>query len=152
MAQTDRQSDRQTMSVIELSWTAKKIVSSLLEYMVFNIMQFISNFFLGIQKVAKSVFVVVQLHFSGNSINIQQNFFYSKIGMKNKLMIPFIKQSHHRTNIFAKIWEQITLHMQEYEKLEFFILGSITCSLLYGREVWKYYTRLLIEISPQTNN
>ena len=71
------------MSVIELSWTAKKIVSSLLEYMVFNIMQFISNFFLGIQKVAKSVFVVVQLHFSGNSINIQQNFFYSKIGMKN---------------------------------------------------------------------
>ena len=143
------------MSVIELSWTAKKVVSSLLEYMVFNIMQFISNFTLGIQKVAKSVFVDVQLRFSGNSIYIQQNFFYSKIGMKNKLMIPFIKQSHpirNRTNIFAIIREPITLHMQENEKLEFFNLGSITCSLLYGREVWKYYIRLLIEISPQKNN
>ena len=47
----------------------KKVMNIVFEYGV-NMTQFICNFFLGIQKVARSVFVVVQLHFSGNSIYI----------------------------------------------------------------------------------
>ena len=70
------------MSVIELSWTAKKVVSSLLEYMVFNIMQFISNFFLGIQKVAKSVFVVVQFTFQETPFTFNRISFTAKSVLK----------------------------------------------------------------------
>ena len=84
----------------------KKVVSGLFEYgqNAVHILFFFSEY-----KRLKGVFLLL---FTFNSKN----------GLKNKLIIVFIKQLHptkNRTNIFAIMWEPITLHMQEYEKLDF---------------------------------
>ena len=83
-------------------------------------MQFISYFFFSEYKRLQGVFLLLcNFTFQETSFT-----FNSKNGLKNKLIIVFIKQSHptkNRTNIFAIMWEpskstkSLTFHFRKYD-------------------------------------